>query len=229
MDTGSPALALRRFISQVDPFRALPPVELDRLIGLTQQKTYGKGETIYSEGDPADSVWVLQEGRIQIFKYSSAGRPLAIESLGPKELFGTLCRLGSNGRNYPCTAVTATACTVLRILDRTFLDFYNRFPAVVMGVCALCSQRLNEMQGLSCAGQEPVEKRIAGILIQLQRTHGDTLPVTKREIAELAGTTVETTIRTVSGFSKKGWVQSSRGKITLKKLSEIQKLLDAVC
>lgn len=220
---------LRKFLAQVDPFRALPAKELDRLITLTQEKHFDKGETIFSEGDPADSVWVLQEGRIQIFKYSSAGRPLAIESLGPKELFGTLCRLGGNGRNYPCTAVTATPCNVLRILDRTFLDFYNRFPALVMGVCALCSQRLNEMQGISCAGQEPVEKRIAGILLQLQKQQGPVLTITKREVAELAGTTVETTIRTVSGFSKKGWVQSSRGKITLKNLPEIQKLVETIC
>jgi CRP/FNR family transcriptional regulator len=219
----------RQFLSQVSPFNVLPSPELDRLVLLAQEKQYGKGEMIFSEGDSADSIWVLKEGRIQIFKYSSAGRPLAIESLGPKELFGTLCRLGGNGRNYPCTAVTSTPCTVIRILDRTFLDFYNRFPAMVMGVCALCSHRLNEMQGMSCAGQEPVEKRIAGILLQLEKTHGPVLPVTKREIAELAGTTVETTIRTVSHFSKKGWVSSARGKITLKKPSEIKKLFESVC
>src|SRR5689334_265246 len=115
-------LATRQFLALVSPFNALPPAELDRLLPLTQEKSYGKGETIFSEGEAADSVWVLKQGRIQIFKYSSAGRPLAIESLGSKELFGTLCRLGGNGRNYPCTAVTSTDCTVLRILDRTFLD-----------------------------------------------------------------------------------------------------------
>src|SRR4051812_35625936 len=113
---------VRKFLSQVDPFRALPPLELDRLSKLATMKSYGKGETIYTEGDAADSVWVLHNGRIQIFKYTSGGKPQAIESLGPKELFGTLCRLGNNGRTYPCTAVTSTPCTVFRILDRTFLD-----------------------------------------------------------------------------------------------------------
>src|SRR5215468_9811725 len=111
--------ALRQFISQVDPFRALPAPELIRLADLSQEKDYEKGETIFSEGDPADSVWILKEGRIQIFKYASNSRPFAIESIAPKELFGTLCRLGGNGRNYPCTAVTSTPCTVIRILDRT--------------------------------------------------------------------------------------------------------------
>src|SRR3989338_1872795 len=129
--------SMRSFLAQVDPFRSLPSKELDRLVSLATAKTYLKGETIYTEGDPADSVWVLKEGRIQIFKYTSGGRPQAIESLGPKELFGTLCRLGNTGRTYPCTAIASTPCAVVRILDRAFLDCYNRFPAMVMGVCSL--------------------------------------------------------------------------------------------
>src|SRR5207302_8125680 len=168
--------ALYQFLSQTDPFRVLPPKELDRLVSLTTVKKFEKGGTVYNEGDPADSVWILKEGRIQVFKYTSGGRPQAIESLGPKELFGTLCRLGNNGRTYPCTAIASIPCTVIRILDRTFLDIYNRFPALVMGVCSLCSQRLNAMQGLSCSAQDPVEKRVAAILIQLQKEHGNTLP-----------------------------------------------------
>lgn len=225
----SPPVSLQQFLSQVSPFKTLPLPELNLLVSLVREKQYEKGETIYTEGDPADSVWILKEGRVQIFKYTSNGRPHAIENLGPQELFGTLCRLGSQGRTYPCTAVTSTRCTVLQILDRTFLEFYNRNPGVVMGVCSLCSQRLNAVQGTSCAAQEPVEKRVATILLQLQKTHGNTLPFTKREVAELAGTTVETTIRTVSAFSKKGWVASARGRITLKHPAKLQGLLEAVC
>jgi CRP-like cAMP-binding protein len=226
--SGTPE-TLRQFLAQVDPFRALPGPELDRLAALSRVKPYAKGETIYTEGDAADSVWVVRDGRIQIFKYTSAGRPLAIESLGPKELFGTLCRLGSNGRSYPCTAVTATASSVVQILDRTFLDFYNRNPAMVMGVCSLCSQRLNNVQGLSCSAQEPVEKRVAMTLLQLYKQHGKTIPLTKREIGELCGTTVESTIRTISSFAKKGWVSSARGQITLNDASRLEKLIAAAC
>lgn len=221
--------SITQFLSSLDPFRVLPANELDRLARLSTEKSYTKGETIYTEGDIADSVWVLWEGRIQIFKYSTGGRPHAIESLGPKELFGTLCRMGGNNRTYPCTAITATPCKVLRILDRTFLEVYNRFPALVMGVCSLCSQRLNAMQGINCSAQEPVDRRIAGLLLQLHKTHGPTLPFTKREIAELAGTTVETTIRTISSFAKKGWVVSGRGKMTLKNTVLLQQLIESRC
>jgi CRP-like cAMP-binding protein len=224
-----PPSDIKRFLTQVSPFNAIPPAELDRLVQLSTAKNIAKGETIYSEGEAADSVWVLQQGRVQVFKYTAGGKPQAIESLGPKELFGVLCRLGGNGRTYPCTAIASIPCTVIQILDRTFLDYYNRFPAMVMGVCALCSQRLNAMQGISCSAQEPVEKRVATILLQLKKEHGNSLPFTKREIAELAATTVETTIRTISLFAKKGWVASERGKINLKSPDALQAVLEKSC
>ena len=218
----------REFLSQTSPFKVLPAGELDALASHLQMKTYQKSESIYIEGDPADSVWVVSSGRVQIFKYSSEGRPLAIESIGPGELFGTLCRLGGDGQQYPCTAIASVDTEVIRIADREFRTMYNRYPAIVMGVCSLCSQRLQAVQNLSCSSQEPVEKRLAMLLIKLHAKHGNTLPFTKRELAEQAGSTVETTIRVMSRFQKKGWLTSERGKLQLKSLASLQKLIDDV-
>jgi CRP/FNR family transcriptional regulator len=222
-------MSAKQFLAQTHPFKVLPAVELDRLAGRARLKTYDKGETIYSEGDPADDVWVLIKGRIQIFKYTSQGRPLAIESIAPGELFGTLCRLGGGGRQYPCTAIASVNSEIVQISDKEFLTSYNRYPALVLGVCSLCSQRLQAVQGLSCSNQEPVEKRLAMLLLKLHEKHGVTLPFTKRELAEQVGTTVETTIRVMSRFQKKGWISSSRGKLQLKALEPIQKLVATIC
>lgn len=217
----------RQFLAQTHPFKVLPPAELDRLSVRVQPRSYAKGETLYNEGDPADSVWVVASGRIQIFKYSTQGRPLAIESISPGELFGTLCRLGGEGRNYPCTAVAAVDTQVMRMSDRDFLDTYNRYPAMMMGVCSLCSSRLKAVQGLSCSSQEPVEKRLAILILRLHKQHGTVLRFTKRELAEQAGTTVETAIRVMSRFQKKGWITSVRGQITLKKPDAVRDLIEA--
>jgi len=221
-------MSAKQFLALTHPFKVLPGTELERLASHARLKTYDKGETIYSEGDPADNVWVLIKGRIQIFKYTSQGRPLAIESIAPGELFGTLCRLGGDGRQYPCTAIASVNSEIVQISDKEFLASYNRYPALVLGVCSLCSQRLQAVQGLSCSNQEPVEKRLAMLLLKLQEKHGMTLPFTKRELAEQVGTTVETTIRVMSRFQKKGWISSSRGKLQLKALPPIQKLVATI-
>ena len=71
-----------------------------------------------------------------------------------------------------------------------------------------------------------VEKRIATILVQLFKTHGNAIPLTRRDVAALACTTVESTIRTLSVFGKKGWLLSSRDHIALRTASELQKFLE---
>jgi CRP/FNR family transcriptional regulator len=216
----------KKFLANVDPFRGLPPAELDRLSSIAQEIKHTKGETVFSEGDDATSVWVLYQGRLEISKCTSDGKPRTIEIIQPKELFGTLCRLGNQGRAYPCTAVASVDSVSFRISDSVFLDMFQRNPSMVTGVCALCSNRLNMMQELSCSTQEPVEKRIVRTLFQLSKSHGNTLPYTKKQIGELSATTVETTIRTLSKFEKKKWISSSRGQISIKKDDELKALLD---
>lgn len=218
---------IKSFLSAIDPFRGLPPPELDRLASIAQEITHSKGETVFTEGDDATSVWVLYQGRLEIFKYTSDGKPRAIEIIQPKELFGTLCRLGGEGRAYPCTAVASVDSVSFRIADSVFLEMFHRNPSMVSGVCALCSNRLNMMQELTCSSQEPVEKRIVRTLFQLSKSHGNTLPYTKRQIGELSATTVETTIRTLSKFQKKKWIASSRGQIFLKDTAKLEALLQA--
>ena len=62
-------------------------------------------------------------------------------------------------------------------------------------------------------------------LLELAGKHGETLSFTKREISEIAATTVETTIRVMSGFQKKGWISSTRGKIRIEALDKLQAVI----
>ena len=215
----------RTFLAQVNPFRELPSAELDRLAGIAREVRHKKGETIFSEGDEAGSIWILKEGRLEILKYTSEGKTRAIEVINPKDLYGTLCRLGAANRTYPCTAIAATDSISYCVPDSVFFEYFRTYGSVLSGVCALCSNRLASMQELTCTTQEPVEKRIVKTLLRLFETHGAALPYTKREISELAATTVETTIRTLSDFQKKDWISSSRGKIVIKDKPKLESLV----
>lgn len=218
--------SLAAFLIKVEPFSQIPVDEVERISLLSQVMRHQKGEVLYSEGESAAHVWILQQGRLEIFKYNSDGRPLAIESIQPKQLFGTLCRLGIQvATTYPCTAVAAGDSVSIRIPDRFFNSLYNRFPAMVSSTCRLCSLRLGSMQQRAITYQEPVRARIVRTLFRLKKTNGNELPYTKREISELAATTVETTIRVLSVLEKKHWVASERGKIMLKDIPHLQELI----
>jgi CRP-like cAMP-binding protein len=215
------------FLAKVEPFNRLPADEIHRLSWLCQELHHVKGEVLYTEGDIAAHVWILQSGRLEIFKYKAQGPPLAIEWILPRQLFGTLCRIGVRATlTYPCTAIAATDAVSIRFPDRIFAGLYNRFPEIVSATCQLCSLRLGSLQQRAVTFQEPVRTRIVRTLFQLQHADGNVLPYTKREISELASTTVETTIRILSAFEKKHWISSKRGKITLRDLPRLHALLD---
>lgn len=214
------------FLATAEPFKRLSPDELHRVAHLAQTVTHSKGETIFSEGEPADSVWVLQSGRLEVFKYNSNGKPYAIESIVPGDLYGTLCRLGQTNPTYPCTAVASVNSVSLRIADKVFNELFQSNPAIVTGVCLLCAKRLNDMQQLTGSTQEPVDKRIVRVLLHLAETEGDTLSYTKKQIGEFAATTVETAIRTLGAFERQGLIATSRGKITLKNTPRLKAILN---
>ena len=217
---------IQKFLGSIEPFKSLSPGDLRDIASKTREKTFQKDEAIYNEGDIADSVWIVYDGRVRVFKYTSEGKPFAIESLAGGELFGTLCRMGGNNRTYPCTAIAAEETVVLQLLDRVFLDYYTKSPGMLRGVCSLCSDRLKDVQDLRCMGQESVHIKLANILNRLYQVHGDTIPFTKKEISELIGVTLETTFRALSDLQKKGYLESQRGKILIKKPEELRSIVE---
>jgi CRP/FNR family transcriptional regulator len=219
--------AIRAFLATVEPFKHLPATELDRIASASSEVKHIKGETIYSEGDESQGVWILKMGRLEILKYSSDGKPAVIEIVMPKGMYGMYCRIGNPDGPYQCTPVAAVDSVSICIPDKIFWPLFQRNAAFVASVCMLCSQRLSEMQELVSTSREPVQKRIVKTLFSLSKNNGATLRLTKREIAELSSTTVETTIRTLSAFEKKHWISSERGQITLKDQNCLEALLAA--
>lgn len=217
--------SLYSFLASTRPFRGLPKAELKAIVSRAKEVRFSKGDSIFNEGDPADSVWVLMEGRVQIMKYASNGRSLSIESLDPGEIFGTLCRLNDadlgSGSAYPCTAVAAGEVTAIKLPDSVFMACYRKNLVFSQGVCNLCVKRLKEFQGLRCFAQEPAPIRVATFLLKLQRSHGDSISFTKRELAELCGISTETAIRLLSSFERKGWLLSRYRSILIKKTDAI--------
>jgi len=91
----------------------------------------------------------------------------------------------------------------------------GKSPSFMRETFCIFGERLRQVEAKTCLIHDPVEKRVAATLLSLQRKFGKIIPLTRQEVAELAGTTVETTIRTISRFKKEGWIRSTRGKIEL--------------
>lgn len=200
-------------LKQSDLFGRLSAKERQRVASLSHERSYSKGEVIFHEGRPSDSVWLTREGRVHLLHHQAEGRVQANCVMTPGETFCCLPALDQGV--YPATAVAATKARVLQIPHHLFQEMIKSSPGLLQQTLCVFTGRLRQVEAKGCMIHDPVERRVAQVLLALRKKFGGSIPLTRQEIAELAGTTVETAIRTISRFQQEGWVRSSRGKVQL--------------
>jgi len=204
-------------------FKGLPASILQELEGRMVERRFTKGGSIFLEGDRAASVWFVKEGHVKAAASAVSGRCQTLCMVGKGHMFGSCCCFGAE--EYPCHAVAETDVTVVSLPMADFLSLLDRHPRIGAALVKEISQRLRHTKGSQTFEQEPVERRILHALVDLVAEFGNTLPLTKREVAEMVGTTVESSIRTFSRFEKEGLVATTRGRITVKSLEAVGKRL----
>ena len=200
-------------LKQSDLFSRLSLKERQQVASLSHERSYEKGEVIFHEGRPSDSVWLTLEGRVHLLHHQAEGRVQATCVMTPGETFCCLPALDQG--IYPATAVAATRAKVLQIPHHLFQEALKGSPGLLQQTLCVFTGRLRQVEAKGCLVHDPVERRVAQALLALRKKFGDSIPLTRQEIAELAGTTVETAIRTISRFQQEGWVCSSRGKVQI--------------
>jgi CRP/FNR family transcriptional regulator len=195
-------------------FSSLNEAELAELSRLAIERSFRPDEFVFWEGDAPDYFYVVVEGRIKIAKYSSSGKEFIIAFFGPSEMFGEVAVF--EGKPYPASAQAVADTKVLVIKKDDFLSFLATRPQVALEIINVLGGRLRDAQSrLKDLAGERVEQRIAMTLLMLSSKLGLTLPFTRQEIANMAGTTTETAIRVTSQLKERGIIRSVRGKIII--------------
>jgi CRP/FNR family transcriptional regulator len=203
------------------PFAAVPLLsilrEADRaeLEPICRLRTFDKGETVFDEGMPADRIYFVIEGRVKIVK-STGSRDIIIEILGPGEPVGAAAAF--EGHPFPATAIAMDHSTLLSIPERDFFSLLERRPEITRRLLGgmtmrlvMINKRLADMTGV-------VEARAARLFVTLAERMGVRngtmvtipLPLSRQELADFLGTTLETTIRLMSRWHKEEVVRTER-------------------
>ncbi|MCP4168998.1 MAG: Crp/Fnr family transcriptional regulator [Chloroflexi bacterium] len=213
-------------------FNALTEEEWQAVAPYLHGHCYPKDAYLFFQGDQPDALFILWIGRVKLVRHTDHGRDVVLEVLGPGQLLGEMAVL--DGRPYSTTALTLEEVAVVSIGRRDFFSILERFPKVSMGVISELSRRLRLTSELvRSLAVDRVEQRIARTLIRLANLAGapyDTpeeallidMPLTRQDIAEMTGTTVETAIRVMSRFRKQGLVSSSRGRVVITDLESLR-------
>jgi len=206
---------IEKALAQVGMYRRLSPEDRSRLAEVSTLRDYARGDEIFGEGDVAEAFYVALRGRVKVVKSTPTGKEVLLEIFGPGDPLGAV--VAYEGKPFPATAraMEPTRCVVTP--RGTFFRLLAEHPSLVRGLLSGLTMRLIELTNrLAAVSGARVEERIARLILQkldeLGRPErgGEFLPLalTRQELADLAGTTIETAIRVMSRWSKSGWVET---------------------
>lgn len=192
--------------------------ELDDLAELAGRRYAKAGQFIFTEGDELDSLYIVAEGKIKIVMHSPSGRDFVMAFSGPGDMFGNAAMYSA--RAHPNSAQAATDAAILTIRNDDFMEFLSSHPdlgfRILKRMLMVVGLRLlSSMRRLTDLAAEKAENRLAYILYTLSLEFGLTLPLTREEVAQMAGTTTETAVRFISSLKKLGILGPARRKVVI--------------
>lgn len=220
-----------KLIGRLPFFRHLPPEVILEIHRLFQDLEIVAGQTIYFEGDPAEYLYIVATGKVKLLRNTSLGREVLLDILPSGEYFGNVTHLNKKG--YAETATAHTVGCVLRISADNFDTILARHPDVTLKVLDAVGKRLEESQEvITQLSSFSIEARIAAVLIRLAEKLGEQkqngvliqLPFSRRDLAAMTGTTVETVSRLMSHFSDLGWISTGRQWVAINDLQALEQL-----
>ena len=195
-------------------FYSLNDDELTELAGLAVVRSLTSNEFVFWEGDASEWLYIVVEGKVKVIKYSSLGKEFIIAFFGPGEMFGEVAVF--EDRPYPASAQAVTKAKIVGIKKEDFISFLTTHPQVALRIISVLGGRLRDAQSrLRDLAGERVEQRLASVLLMLAAKLGSNLPFTRQEIADMAGTTTETTIRVMSTLKDRRIIRSVRGEVII--------------
>lgn len=210
-------------LKKSDIFSKLREEEFQAISSLFDVKKYKNNETIFLEGDSSDNFYLVASGSVKVLKHTVIGKDIILEMMSPGDVFGGVAVLDK--KPYPASAEAMEAASVIKISRHDLLKIMEEYPVLKLEIVKYFSDKLRDAhEMLKNIATERVERRIASLLLKLSEKIGVDdgefiridFPLTRQEIAEMVGTTVETCIRTMSKFQKDGLIKSSNSRILIK-------------
>jgi CRP/FNR family transcriptional regulator len=206
-------------------FSSLGQEELEALSRLAGKRTFKPNEFIFWEGDSPDYFYVVTSGRVKAVKHATSGKEFIIAFFGPGEMFGEVAVF--ENKPYPASTQAVAVTEALAIRREDFLKFLVSHPQVALSIINVLGGRLRDASDrLKDLAGERVEQRLARILLMLLEKLGKTLPFTRQEIADMAGTTTETAIRITTHLKERGIIRTARGKIIIEDETKLKLLAE---
>ena len=198
-------------------FRRLAPQDLRTIAAAATVKRFARGEMIFEQDAESDAFYTIASGRVKIFKMLASGRDMILEVFGTGDPLGAVTAY--TGQPFPASAM-ALEDTVCVVIPRpVFFRLLEEHPSLVRGLMLGLTIRLIELtKRLTELSGARIEPRFARLFVKLAHDLGRAdrggtfvpLPLSRQELADLTGTTIETAIRIMSRWGKDEIVRTEK-------------------
>ena len=165
------------------------------------------GEVVFHEGTTPQGVYVVCTGKVKIYKSSRSGQQLITRVESPGDLLGQITLLAKEGP-YTGTAEALEPSVISMVEENNFRDFLTRFPVASLALLKELARdvRRGENKARDIAFK-PARGRLADVLLRMMKP-AKPRPIVaglkRRDLAEMAGLTIETAVRLLKDFEERG-------------------------
>lgn len=198
-------------LRSASPFSSLPGEDRRRLATVAEVRSFAAGESIFREADPSEFLYTIVSGRVKVFRTTRSGKDIILGIFGSGDPVGSVAVFKE--RPYPASAAAIEETVCVRTPRAALYKLLEEHPSVARGLLLGLTERLvqlvNRVGELTGARVEP---RMAKLFLRLVGEIGREerggiyvpLALSRQEIADMTGTTIETCIRVMSRWEKEG-------------------------
>lgn len=202
--------------------------ELDRLGAMRTSQTVAPGTTFIDEGSPSLHVFTVVDGVVKLFKLLADGRRQVVGFLVAGDIFGFV-----PGDKYTVSAEAVSLVTLCRFPRRQLERAFTDFPGVERQLLDAIARELAAAQDqMLLLGRKNAHERLASFLLSLSRRQGNEdssidLPMTRTDIADYLGLTMETVSRVFTVLKGSGCIAvNGAGKVQILDEDALAELAD---
>jgi CRP/FNR family transcriptional regulator len=202
-------------------FRGLAQEDQRKIAALSTLRDYERGDYLWHAGDAAEALTIIVRGRVKIVRHAEAG-DMILEIFSEGEPVGAIALY--NYIPYPASAVCLEPVTLLVMPRRDYFELLDRHPDFARGVIReltrlviALTRKVEVMRG------QPVDTRIAQLFLLLAERMGKEtkegieipMALSRQEVADLVGTTVESAIRVLSRWGRERLLITGEGRFVI--------------
>ncbi len=216
---------MKEMLQKAEIFFDLPASALDQLTSAAHRRTAQPNDIIFHQGDPSTSFYVVVQGRLRLVQHTADGKDVTMTTFVPGDVIALVVAI--TREPYPGSGEVLEESELLAIPGSILWSVMNDHAELSMRIVRMIAARLHEAHNrIRELSAERVQQRIARSLLRLaqkvgvKETNGAIrldIRLSRQDLAQMNGTTLETTSRTLTAWERDGLIDAGREQITILK------------